>query len=179
MLKSKVQIVATVVLAVFLIGCGYTRVASQRSSSQISESVVDSTAEDGSENSGTSQSAEGIGAISMLEGRTWLLTSVNGRSIPYDMTERPIQIKLIPDGKRVVGFAGCNSIMSSYEVEEGTLRFGQIGATKVFCPGVMKTESEFIAALARVTNYTITGNVLELSTGAELLASFEAADDLE
>ncbi len=167
---------STVLMLVMICGCGgYTRTATQ-GASETTEGDIESVEEDTLSDSELDPDPGGYEPMHLLEGTKWVLTGVNGQSIQLGLAGRPIYIELIPDGRRVVGYTGCNSIMSSYEIEEGTLRFGQIGATKIYCEGMMNIESEIIAALARVTNYTLIGNVLELSTGAELVASFVAAE---
>lgn len=155
-------------------GCGgYTQTVPQWSN-EIEEEEADTTAIEDTESSEVGQSGEGFTPFYTLEETTWYLTSVNGRNISVQPGERQLYIELIPEGKRLVGYTGCNRIMSSYKVDDGNLIFGQIGATKMYCPDVMEIESEVVAALSRVTNYRVIGNVLELSTGAELVASFAA-----
>ena len=176
-MKLMIRWFVCLTLAAMISGCGgYTRTVPQGSdepfevASDSVEAGEDVVYEPG-------QSGQGFTPLHTLEETTWLLTGVNGQPLLIDPAARPMSIRMIPEGRRLVGHTGCNNIMSSYEIEDGTLRFGQIGATRMYCDGMMEIESEIIAALARVTNYTIAGNTLELSTGAELVASFVASDD--
>lgn len=160
---------------VMLIGCGgYTHTVPDESR-EYERGTVDSVEVDENSIDEMGETGQRIPTFSTLEETTWYLTGVNGRSIFVEPGMRPIYIELIAEGNRLVGYTGCNRIMSSYRIDDGTLVFAQIGATKVYCPGMMEFESEVIAALSRVTNYRLTGNILELSTGAELVASFAAS----
>ncbi len=159
-----------------LAGCSYTSVRepSQGSGSDDRQAEIDSVT-----HLNEQQYPEMYDGNVPLEETTWLLTSVNGQRYHNEFGDRPIYMKLIPEGRRLTGYTGCNQIMSSYQIDDGTLVFGQIGATKMFCAGMMSIEGEVIAGLSRVTNYRITGSMLELSTGAELIAVFVATADIE
>lgn len=81
---------------------------------------------------------------------------------------------LAPADSRVHGNAGCNNFFGSYEVDGESLKFGQTGATMMACLDGMDTEQAFLAALAASDRYHISGLMLELYKGEELLAKFEA-----
>ena len=174
-MKSLVKLLGIAGLTMVVGGCfGYTRTVPAEST-YYEEVVEDSAEVDEITTQEIGQAGQGIPTNAALVETTWYLTGVNGRSLFVEPGMRPIYIELIAEGSRLIGYTGCNRIMSSYRINDGTLVFAQIGATKVFCPGMMEIESEIIAALSRVTNYRVIGNVLELSTGAELVASFEAS----
>ena len=57
--------------------------------------------------------------------------------------------------KRIYGNSGCNRMMGSFEADSlkpGTLKFGQIGSTRMMCPD-MKTEQMVLGALDKVTSF--------------------------
>lgn len=57
---------------------------------------------------------------------------------------------------RFAGFGGCNSLFGAYEVKGNSLEFKGIGSTKMACePDLMKLESAYTAALAKVKTYTL------------------------
>lgn len=178
-MKSLISILCLTGLVLVSIGCsGYTRTVPE-GSGDYAEGTADSTESDGAVTYEIDQAGQGIPARSALEETTWYLTSVNGRHVVVEPGVQPIYIELLTEGKRLVGYTGCNQIMSRYRINGGTLVFGQIGATKVYCREIMDIEREVIDALSRVTNYRITGSMLELSTGAELVAIFEAVANIE
>ena len=175
-MNTMARMCAIAAIAAWLAGCSYTSVRepSQGSGSDDQQAEIDSLT-----HLNEQENPEVYEGSVPLEETTWLLTSVNGQRYHNEFGDRPIYMKLISEGRRLVGYTGCNQIMSSYQIDDGTLVFGQIGATKVFCAGMMSIESEVIAALSRVTNYRITGSMLELSTGAELIAVFVATAEIE
>jgi heat shock protein HslJ len=73
----------------------------------------------------------------------------------------------------VVGLAGCNRISSTYKHNGAQLTFGDVIATRMFCPD-MPTETALLAAMKATTSWRITGSQLELLNGQAPLARFEA-----
>jgi heat shock protein HslJ len=80
---------------------------------------------------------------------------------------------------RVSGFAGCNQITGSYEVQGDALQFLQMAMTRKACPQGMDLERQLGPALEEVRGYTISGSTLELRSedgGVILRFETEAAE---
>ena len=91
------------------------------------------------------------GSVSSLDGE-WNITEVDGQKIS---TERMPFIGFDVAQKRIYGNSGCNRMMGSFEADSlkpGTLKFGQIGSTRMMCPD-MKTEQMVLGALDKVTSF--------------------------
>lgn len=73
----------------------------------------------------------------------------------------------------LTGNAGCNQYFTDFTAADGNIEMGEIGTTLRFCvepPGVMEQESEYLAALAAATTYSLLGNQLYLRTADDQLA---------
>jgi len=82
------------------------------------------------------------------------------------------------DEGRLFGSAGCNTYRADFENTDGTLSLGAAASTRRFCAapdGVMQQEQAFLAVLAEVASYTISGNQLTLqSADGTTLAQFSS-----
>lgn len=90
-------------------------------------------------------------SLSALNGE-WNITEVDGKQI--SMNKMPF-IGFDVAQKRMYGNSGCNRMTGSLEADSlkpGTLKFGQIGSTRMMCPD-MQTEQSVLAALDKVTSY--------------------------
>lgn len=107
----------------------------------------------------------------------WKLKTLEGKNVKMGKNqEREVFFTLKANENRVTGFAGCNTMMGSYTLEEGDrIRFSQLATTMMACPDVDFNESEFLKIFELVDNYRITGDRLELYIGRRApLAVFEA-----
>jgi heat shock protein HslJ len=96
-----------------------------------------------------------------LRGTTWVLVGDGGQKIA-----RPPSIVLDPDQPRVNGFAGCNRLMGSFELDAARLRFGSAATTRMACLDGGDVEERFLQAYAAVRGWRIAGGEL-LLTGAD------------
>jgi heat shock protein HslJ len=74
---------------------------------------------------------------------------------------------------RVSGSAGCNTYSANYRASGNSLSIDPPGSTKMFCEtpeGVMQQEQEYLAALHSAARFTISGNQLQIRSGADALA---------
>jgi len=95
-----------------------------------------------------------------------LLAAHDGDSTAYLVLQR--------DG-RIAGSTGCNRFFGGYTLDGERLSFGGIGLTKMACmEPLMSQEQSFVSALGRVTGYRRSGRVLELLSGKNAVARFEA-----
>ena len=69
-----------------------------------------------------------------IEGIQWYLTEVGGSPVSPMADDKQPHILLDPEEKQATGFAGCNHFFGSYELDEASLTFGPIGATRMACP---------------------------------------------
>ncbi len=101
-----------------------------------------------------------------LQGTSWILATFG----PNDNQTAVLpntELTLNFDGEQINGSAGCNSYFAEATVaEDGILSVGLVGSTLMACldEDVMQQESDFLAALAQVTSYTLSGNRLTLHT---------------
>lgn len=107
----------------------------------------------------------------------WKLKTLEGKDVKMaENQEKEIYFMLKTDENRVTGFAGCNTILGSYTLEEGNrIRFSNMGSTMMACPDVAVNESDFLKIFELADNYTINGDELTLNVGRRApLAVFEA-----
>ncbi|MEO7081589.1 MAG: META domain-containing protein [Flavobacteriales bacterium] len=113
-----------------------------------------------------------------ITGTHWKLVTLEGQ--PEKKAENQEQDRyftLDTADKTVSGFAGCNSILGSYALEDGMrIRFSNMGLTMRACPDVAVDEQAFMEVFAQADNYTITNGTLSLNVGRRApLAVFEVA----
>ena len=115
-----------------------------------------------------------------ITGIHWKLVSLEGQA--ENMEESPEQeryIVLDTAGNRVSGFAGCNSILGTYALEEDMrIHFSNMGLTARLCPDGDIDEHAFMEVFALADNYTMVNGALRLNVGERgPLAVFENAHD--
>lgn len=96
-----------------------------------------------------------------LRGTTWVMVGSDGAKMP-----RPPSIRLDPEQPRVSGFAGCNRLMGTYELDGARLVFGGAATTRMACLDGEDVEQRFLQAYAGVRGWRIEGGEL-LLTGAD------------
>lgn len=79
--------------------------------------------------------------------------------------------------KRISGNGSCNTFGGSLEVKDNFIRFGQLFSTRMYCEQAQKIETDFFAALSKVTRYEIKGNSLLLYQGEQLVLEFGSMND--
>lgn len=115
-------------------------------------------------------------AATPLEDIYWRLVAVGGRPVPATDAGPGPGMRLLADGRKVQGSAGCNRMMGTYELSGSGLRFGPLASTKMACPA-METEQAFLAALDSTTRYEIAGSSLTLFGPDGALARLESVPD--
>lgn len=107
----------------------------------------------------------------------WKLKTLEGKEIKMaDNQEREIYFILKANENRVIGYAGCNTFVGGYNLEEGNrIQFSEVATTLKVCPDVEVEEAEFLKVFELADNYTISGDTLLLHGGKRVpLAVFEA-----
>lgn len=111
-----------------------------------------------------------------LEGTQWKLSSMAG--IPSEaiaVEQDAFTLRFDPSEAMVNGRTNCNRFFGPYTVSGCTLEFGDMGMTRMACPG-MEYEQLFVEVLDDVDGYRIEGSKLVLSDDGEVVAVFEAVD---
>lgn len=114
-----------------------------------------------------------------LQGTSWSAVGVNnGRGgVTSLVAGSAISARFAADG-RVSGETGCNAFHGPYALDGSRLRIGPLATTRRACPDGRLTEQEawLLAALGRVTTFSVEGDELELrSEDGALQAGFRAA----
>ena len=110
----------------------------------------------------TACAAGGTGAgAPPLRGTTWVMVGTGGEKMP-----RPPSIRLDPEQPRVSGFAGCNRLMGTFELDGTRLSFGSAATTRMACLDGEDVEQRFLQAYGAVRAWRIEGGEL-LLTGAD------------
>ncbi|MCB9035359.1 MAG: META domain-containing protein [Lewinellaceae bacterium] len=107
-----------------------------------------------------------------LEDSSWVLLkfSIEDGTIQEPQGEKPITLKFAAD--QASGSAGCNSYFAAYQYEakSGQLHFNGIGATEMYCMGLMEQEQQYLGLLEQAQSYAIRPGQLEISSqGGKLL----------
>jgi heat shock protein HslJ len=114
-----------------------------------------------------------------LTGTNWTLESISTGSggISSVLAGTGIDATFSDDGK-VTGSAGCNRYFADYTLNGTSLRFGHVGATKMYCgdpAGLMQQEQTYLARLGSVESYRIEASRLVLMDGSgSLVLSYRA-----
>lgn len=100
-----------------------------------------------------------------LEGTSWTATGVNNGSGGVESTALTGAISASFAGGALSGNAGCNQYNAKYETSGSDgLTISNVATTRMACADdVMTLESQYTAALAKVTNYSISGDKLTLT----------------
>jgi heat shock protein HslJ len=113
-----------------------------------------------------------------LEGTLWQLVAYAQEGSLVDVLPGAEITAEFAEGQ-VAGSAGCNRYMGGYTVEDGTLTFGLVASTRMMCgapEGVMEQETGYLAALAGVNAYRVSGDGLDLvDVDGKVLATFVAS----
>lgn len=105
----------------------------------------------------------------------WQLTQL-GNLLPPPAGQA-IGMQLQAQNTRVVGFSGCNRMFGAYALDGQSLKFAQVGGTKMACldESLMRLEQEFLRMFANVSQWRITGRTLELlDANDRVVATFSA-----
>jgi heat shock protein HslJ len=112
-----------------------------------------------------------------LTDRMWALVALgDGSTPPPGAQGKQATLRLDSGNLRVSGFAGCNRFTGGYTQSGDTLRFGALGATKMYCPDGEALERIVLSLVPRVTTWVITEGRLHLSGYGEKLATFAPAE---
>ena len=112
--------------------------------------------------------------IDPLAGTRWTVANFNNGASAVVGLIPGTSITLEFDGAgRVSGNAGCNSYFASYRASGASLTVDRPGTTSLLCEspeGVMQQEQQYLAALNSAATFLISGDALQIRTGADALA---------
>jgi heat shock protein HslJ len=121
-----------------------------------------------------SEPAESNEVTHELAGTRWALVRLGDKTVTISEGGREAYIALNSVETRVVGYAGCNRISSSYQTNGAQLSFGEVVATRMFCSD-MPTETALLDAMKATAGWRISGSQLDLfDANKKSLATFEA-----
>jgi heat shock protein HslJ len=109
-----------------------------------------------------------------LPGTSWRLGDVSGAPA-IESIEATLEFQ--SEGT-VSGNASCNTFRGPVTIEaNGGIKFGALATTRKLCPGekVMQQEAAYLAALAKVERFELSGDSLTLSAGGRPVLRFVRA----
>jgi len=97
----------------------------------------------------------------------WTLIKLEGKDVSnIEGDSANIYFTLKQGENKVNGFAGCNTFMGNYKLEQGNrIKFSEIATTRMACPNSAIDETEVLKVFELADNYTITGDTLMLNIG--------------
>lgn len=119
---------------------------------------------------GGCSSSASLKPFSLLTEKNWTLTTLMGSGIDLNKFSSGVPTLDFLEGGRLSGFAGCNNFSGEFSLEGTGIKLDPGAMTRKACPG--GGEDEFISALNRVKNFTVTKEKLTLLDGATELMSF-------
>ena len=105
-----------------------------------------------------------------MENTKWNLTELQGA--PNEAFADADTFWFALDGEGIIGVGACNRFFGGYMLnEEEGFRVGGMGMTRMACPN-MDLEDQFVRVFEEMDGYEISGNVLTLKKGEEVVAKF-------
>jgi heat shock protein HslJ len=96
----------------------------------------------------------------------WVLETLEGQKINATQNGNEIGFTLYAKENRINGYSGCNNFFGTYKLEAGNrINFSNLGATKMACPDIAFSESDFLEVFNLADNYSISGDKLSLNVG--------------
>ncbi|OUQ52243.1 heat-shock protein [Alistipes sp. An116] len=108
-----------------------------------------------------------------LEGTSWKLSKME--SIPataVSAEEDAFTLMFNAADTLVAGRTNCNRFFGPYILNGKSLKFGDLGMTRMACPD-LQYETSFVEMLSKVNGFEIKGSDLKLLDGDRVLAEFQ------
>ena len=123
------------------------------------------------------ESADIVTADIGIEGPKWTLVEVIDAPVSIQPGERRPFIIFDATNGQASGFAGCNNFFGSYELDGSSLKFGMIGATRMFCEGAAgELEMRFMELLEQTRTWELRDEELLFLDSSKVRARFTAED---
>ena len=103
-----------------------------------------------------------------LAGTSWILTGGSSPGSVWVLLPGTTISASFSAENQLSGTSGCNTYGSTYSVNGSSISIGVPAASNISCgdpEGVMQQEASYLAALAQMTSFQISGNQLTLSGG--------------
>jgi heat shock protein HslJ len=116
----------------------------------------------------------GMTAGADLAGSTWRPSFMSASELPAG---HHMLVEFKPGGE-ISGNGGCNHFFGPYTISGNAIRIGPLASTRKGCPGLIRVEAAFFAALEAANTFRQDGATLVLfdAAGTEL-ARFEPAGE--
>ena len=108
-----------------------------------------------------------------LEGTTWKLAKME--AIPAAAVGKEADfftLEFNAADTMVAGRTNCNRFFGPYILNGKSLKFGNLGMTRMACPD-LQYETSFVEMLSKVNGFEIKGSDLKLLDGDRVLAEFQ------
>jgi heat shock protein HslJ len=110
----------------------------------------------------SSAAPAGAATTDTLVNTHWRLTQLGDEVVDNPPGERDVHITLQEQNLVVTGNSGCNRMFGHYALDGQTLKFDQMGGTKMFCDTRMELEQKFLEMFGSVAGWKISGKTLQL-----------------
>jgi heat shock protein HslJ len=105
------------------------------------------------------QSLESNAGNEMQLNGTYHINNLNST----DISSFKLNISFNDSTKQVSGFSGCNRFFGSYSLENNSLKFGNLGSTRMLCENeANQIETELLKALETADSFSIKNGTLQL-----------------
>jgi heat shock protein HslJ len=105
-------------------------------------------------------------------GGDWVLTvfPYQTKALAELFPARIPELQLEVPGRKVTGNTGCNRMFGSFTVDGSEFHFGNMGSTKMVCPGY--DETIYMNALGRVNRFSLNNDQLTFYQDSTVLMTF-------
>jgi heat shock protein HslJ len=103
----------------------------------------------------------------------WTLVELDGAPAGKGAGGRAPTLLLTAEGRLASGFAGCNRMSGTFELEGERLRIISLATTRMACAEGMELEQRYLEALDEVREYRLTATGLDLLDDGAVRARFE------
>jgi len=106
----------------------------------------------------------------------WRAVEVDGVAVTVPADQREPYVRLMSDGNRMEGWAGCNRLTGGLKDDAKGFEFIGIATTLMMCgPETAAFEKRYITALNAATEREVVGETLELrDSGGKVRVRFES-----
>ena len=107
----------------------------------------------------------------------WAVEEMQGKPLKaQDFTKGIPTLELYPEEGRIAGHDGCNRIFGKIETQGNQLKFGMMGATRMACPNMEKSDQLMKLISDQTFNYTFEPRQLVLKQGNEIVLRLKNVD---
>jgi copper homeostasis protein (lipoprotein) len=110
-----------------------------------------------------------------IETTRWVPATLGSAPVTLGQQQREPFIVFQTNEHRVTGFAGCNQLSGTYQLNGEQLKFSQTAATRMACAQGMDIEQRLLKALEATATWRIDGDRLQLrDSQGDVVANFKA-----